>query len=51
MDLKLENTGYYSPNYTRTNLTDKLHEVYNFRTDYEVINEKNLKKIFSTTKR
>ncbi len=51
MDLKLENTGYYSPNYTRTNLTDKLHEVYNFRTDYEVINEKNLKKIFLTTKR
>ena len=51
MDLKLENTGYYSPNYTRTNLTDKLHEVYNFRTDYEVINEQNLKKIFSTTKR
>lgn len=51
MNLKLENDGYYSPIYTRTNLTDKLHEEYSFRTDYEILSEKNLKKIFSSTKK
>ncbi|MGM9834694.1 MAG: IS1634 family transposase [Bacilli bacterium] len=51
MNLKLENDGYYSPIYTRTNLTDKLHDEYHFRTDYEILSEKNLKKIFSSTKK
>ena len=41
MNLKLENNGYYSPIYTRTNLTDKLHDEYQFRTDYEILSEKN----------
>lgn len=51
MNLKLENNGYYSPIYTRTNLTDKLHDEYQFRTDYEILSEKNLKKIFSSIKK
>ena len=51
MNLKLENGGYYSPICTRTNLTDKLHDEYQFRTDYEILSEKNLKKIFSSTKK
>lgn len=51
MNLKLENDGYYSPIYTRTSLTDKLHDKYHFRTDYEILSEKNLKKIFSSTKK
>ena len=51
MNLKLENDGYYSPIYTRTNLTDKLHEKYNFRTDYEILSEKNLKKNFLINKK
>ena len=51
MNLKLENDGYYSPIYTRTNLTDKLHDEYHFRTDYEILSEKNLKKIFLSTKK
>lgn len=51
MNLKLENDGYYSPIYTRTSLTDKLHDEYHFRTDYEILSEKNLKKIFSSTKK
>ena len=51
MNLKLENNGYYSPIYTRTNLTDKLHDEYQFRTDYEILSEKNLKKIFLSTKK
>lgn len=51
MELKSEDDTHYSPNYVRTNLTDKLHEKYGFRTDYEIINSKNLRKIFSLTKK
>ena len=40
----------YIPTYTRTNLTDLLHESFNFRTDFEIISEKNFKKIFKQTK-
>ncbi len=42
--------GDYIPNYTRTNLTDDLHEKFGFRTDYEIISEKNFKKICKKTK-
>ena len=50
MNLKKENEYAYSPNYIRTDLTDDLHEKFNFRTDYEAIEEKNLKKIIKQTK-
>lgn len=46
-----EKEFYYSPTYTRTDLTDLLHEKFNFRTDYEIINSKNFKKIFNQTKK
>lgn len=42
--------GDYIPHYIRTDLTDNLHEIFNFRTDYEIISEKNLKKICKQTK-
>ena len=42
--------GDYIPNYTRTNLTDDLHEKFGFRTDFEILTEKNLKKIIKNTK-
>ncbi len=42
--------GDYIPNYTRTDLTDLLHEKFGFRTDYEIITEKNIKKICKETK-
>ena len=45
MNLKLDKQGIYSPNYIRTDLTDDLHDTFGFRTDYEVIKEKNLLKI------
>lgn len=51
MELKIDTNGYYTPNYTRTDLTDLLHEKYQFRTDYEIISERNLKKIFNITKK
>ena len=42
--------GDYIPNYTRKNLTDDLHEKFGFRTDFEILTEKNLKKIIKNTK-
>ena len=34
--------GDYIPCYTRTDLTDDLHNKFGFRTDYEILTEKNL---------
>lgn len=51
MNLKLDTKDAYSPNYIRTDLTDDLHEKFGFRTDYEAIREKNLKKICKETKK
>lgn len=48
--LKEGNNGY-SPIYTRNDITDELHEKFNFRTDYEIISEKNLKKICTESKK
>jgi len=47
----LENKGDgYLPTYTRTDLTDDLHEIFNFRTDYEINTYKDFKKIFEQIK-
>ena len=51
MNLKLENNDSYIPNYIRTDLTDDLHDKFGFRTDFEVISEKNIKKILKQTKK
>ena len=51
MNLKLEKNDSYIPNYIRTDLTDDLHDKFGFRTDFEVMNIKKLKKIFSKTKK
>lgn len=51
MNLKLENSDSYIPNYIRTDLTDALHNKFGFRTDFEVISEKNIKKILKQTKK
>ena len=40
----------YRPAYTRTDLTDALHENFGFRTDYEIISEMKMKKIIRQTK-
>ena len=47
---KIKEAGYI-PSYTRTDLTDKLHEVFGFRTDYEIMVPEAMKKIFSLTKK
>ena len=40
----------YIPTYTRTDLTDYLHENFGFRTDYEILSNKNLKNILKNMK-
>ena len=49
MNLILKDEDYI-PNYIRTDLTDLLHKKFGFRTDYEIITEKNIKKICKETK-
>ena len=51
MEIKQENHDSYSPNYIRTDLTDDIHEKFGFRTDFEIMNIKNYKKIFNQTKK
>ena len=46
-----EDKSNYSPIYTRTDITDLLHEKFCFRTDYEVIDYKNLTNLFALTKK
>ena len=41
----------YAPTYTRTELTDALHQKFNFRTDTEIVPEATMKKIISKTKK
>jgi transposase len=41
----------YIPAYTRTDLTDSLHESFGFRTDYEITSDINMKKIIRKTQK
>lgn len=41
----------YIPTYTRTDFTDALHDVFNFRTDYQIIKSNQMKKIFKESKK
>ena len=47
---RLKEAGYV-PSYKRTNLTDFIHEVFGFRTDYEILSPDAMKKIFSFSKK
>ena len=47
---KAKEVGYV-PSYTRTALTDALHEMAGFRTDYEIIREKSMKGILRRSKK
>lgn len=44
-------TGDYIPTYTRTDITDLFHDVFGFRTDYEILSEKQMKKILKATRK
>ncbi|MDD2409389.1 MAG: IS1634 family transposase [Bacilli bacterium] len=47
MNFLYEDHEGYIPIYKRTNLTDLLHQKFDFRTDYEIISEKSFKKIIT----
>ena len=44
MNLLKEQTSYI-PTYTRTDVTDLLHDKFGFRTDYEILSKKHIQKI------
>jgi len=48
--LKISGEGYV-PTYTRTDFTDDLHDVFGFRTDLQIVTNKNIKNIFEKTKK
>ena len=47
---KINGIGYM-PCYTRTEITDALHDAFDFRTDKEIITDKKIKKIIRSTKK
>lgn len=47
---RLRDTGYLS-SYTRTDLTDALHDAFGFRTDREFISDKTMKKILKVVEK
>lgn len=51
-EMELVDTQYngYIPAYTRTEITDDLHEIFKFRTDFEIIGKKKMRNIIKNTK-
>ena len=47
MDLVNHGIEGFEPIYTRTDLTDVLHEKFGFRTDYEITSQMEMKKILN----
>jgi len=41
----------YIPTYIRTDFTDALHDAFGFRTDYQIVSNKEMKKIYKKTKK
>lgn len=40
----------FMPIYTRNSITDELHSIFDFRTDYRIITKKSMNEIISYTK-
>lgn len=51
MDMMIAPGEGYIPAYTRTDITDALHEAFGFRTDYQITSQKNMRKILNQTKK
>lgn len=51
-EMEVVDTQYngYIPAYKRTEITDKLHQIFGFRTDYEIIGKKKMRNIIKNTK-
>ena len=52
-NMNLVKNGFegYIPAYERTDLTDFLHDTFNFRTDYQIVTNEKIKKIFKKIKK
>ena len=50
MEVYEEKGSGYSPAYVRDDLTDDLHKTFGFRTDYEIVSYKKIKKIYTLVK-
>ena len=48
--LRINGEGYI-PEYTRTKLTDHLHDVFGFRTDTEIVSTRSMRSIIASTKK
>lgn len=51
MNMLIADGDGYIPAYTRNDLTDALHEAFGFRTDYQIISQKNMRKILNQVKK
>lgn len=51
MDMLIAPDEGYIPTYTRTDITDALHDAFGFRTDYQITSQKNMRKILNQTKK
>ena len=51
MDMMIAPGEGYIPTYTRTDITDALHDAFGFRTDYQITSQKNMRKILNQTKK
>ena len=51
MDMMIAPGEGYIPTYTRTDITDALHDAFGFRTDYQITSQKNMRKILNLTKK
>ena len=51
MDMMIAPGEGYIPTYTRTDITDALHDAFGFRTDYQITSQKNMRKIINQTKK
>ena len=50
MDMMIAPGEGYIPIYTRTDITDALHDAFGFRTDYQITSQKNIRKILNQTR-
>ena len=51
MMVKAGNNAGYIPSYTRTDITDSLHETFGFRTYYEITSNGGIRSVISKTKK
>ena len=51
MDMMIAPGEGYIPTYTRTDITDDLHEAFGFRTDYQITSQQNMRKILNQIKK